>query len=418
MSITITHTNTQKQWQVDQFFTLGFDSLGITGLAPKHCRIEKQGDKVLVRDLRSPLGTKVNGTQVIEAYLNPGDQLELGQESFIIEFASQSKDNTPSLSSKGEALLKKLESKNPFWQSQVMRLPHISSNNFPVLILGPSGTGKEVLADTIHQLSCRRHGPLVKVNCSALSETLIESELFGHVKGSFTGAVADRKGAFESARGGTLFLDEIGDLPYGLQAKLLRALENNEIRPVGSDRVIKTDVRIIAATHKNLLEKIQLGEFRADLYYRLNVIQIHSPALIDRMEDFDTLLFSFCREYRVRFNPKAVEILRKHKWPGNIRELKNMVARAQAFYGNQSVDEAMLLPLLEQNPSAPSPAPAVVVSGSTNLSVIQQIEKEMIIKRLAANRGNQRQTARDLGMPKSTLHDRLKKYEIQVEAMR
>ncbi len=202
-----------------------------------------------------------------------------------------------------------------FGTKNCKNLGNVAKTDFPVLILGPSGTGKDVIAQALHQTSDRQ-GPFLSVNCSALSETLIESELFGHVKGSFTGAVNDRKGAFEAARGGTLFLDEIGDLSYNLQAKLLRALENGEIRAVGADRNTQTDVRIIAATHQNLGEKIREGSFRSDLYYRLNVVTVTPPALNLRMEDFEGLLYGFARSMRVRFSH------------GAIVSLKNILGRA------------------------------------------------------------------------------------------
>ncbi|WP_374032992.1 sigma 54-interacting transcriptional regulator [Bdellovibrio bacteriovorus] len=195
-----------------------------------------------------------------------------------------------------------IKSRNEVWNEELQTLSNVAKTEFPVLILGPSGTGKDVIAQALHENSLRDKGPFVSVNCSALSETLIESELFGHVKGSFTGAINDRKGAFEAARGGTLFLDEIGDLSYSLQAKLLRALENNEIRPVGADRNVRTDVRIIAATHQNLSEKIREGLFRSDLYFRLNVVSVAPPALALRMEDFEELLYTFARKMRVRFS--------------------------------------------------------------------------------------------------------------------
>ena len=173
---------------------------------------------------------------------------------------------------------------------------HYSKKNFPILLLGESGVGKEVIARYIHNKSSRRGKPFITINCSSLGESLIESELFGHIKGSFTGAICDRKGAFEVARYGTLFLDEIGDLAIHLQPKLLRALENQEIHPIGSDHNIKTDVRIIAATNKNLDALIEKGEFRSDLFFRLNVVQIKIPALRERMEDFEALLFNLSRE--------------------------------------------------------------------------------------------------------------------------
>jgi len=251
--------------------------------------------------------------------------------------------------------------------------------------------------------------PMVSVNCTALTETLVESELFGHVKGSFTGATCDRKGAFEAARRGTLFLDEIGDLSPAIQAKLLRALENNEIRPVGADYNIETDVRVIAATHQNLKKKIQSGLFRADLYYRLSVIVIHPPALSERMEDFEEILYAFAKKMRVCFSYMAIQKLKKHTWPGNIRELRNTVARASAFFPHIKIEESHVDKILDLL-SLESTGHTVESLGQ--LPVIKEIEKQMIIKQLSANLGNQRKTATDLGIPKSTLHDRLRNYNI------
>jgi DNA-binding NtrC family response regulator len=375
----------------------------IPTLDPRHARIEKRENDFIIRDLRSSTGTFLNGSRVIEAFLRDGDLIEVGPHHFTFSIRNDKDFKAPTKSLP--------KSKNPEWNSQLELLPQMSQTHFPILILGPSGSGKEVISEAIHKNSFRRNGPLVRVNCSALTETLIESELFGHVKGSFTGAIADRKGAFEAARGGTLFLDEMGDLPYGLQAKLLRALENNEIRPVGSDKTIKTDVRIIAATHKNLKQKIAEGEFRQDLYYRLNVIQISAPALNERMEDFEDLLFHFAREFRVRFSPACIEKLKRYSWPGNIRELKNTVARASVLFPNTSIEEFMLPRILD---SISPDEKYLKEKPSNDLSVIKEIERQMIIKRLAANAGNQRQTARDLGMPKSTLHDRIRVYNIDI----
>lgn len=371
-------------------------------LSDRHARIERRDQTFFIKDLRSNSGTFVNEVRVLEAELRAGQKIQVGNLEFLVI------ENEPVVSHTS-----KLSSKNPYWAKTLSSLENISQTEFPVLLLGPSGTGKDILAHEIHRLSSRNKGELISVNCSALTETLVESELFGHVKGSFTGAVADRKGAFESARGGTLFLDEIGDLPYSLQAKLLRALENNEIRPVGSDRTIKTNIRIIAATHQNLEEKIQIGQFRSDLFYRLNVIQLRPPAIRDRIEDFETLLIQFAKEYRVRFSIPAIVRLKKHDWPGNIREIKNLVARARALFPHEYIEldhvEQLLGKQIGEIPLINN------VSPSPQLPVIKELEKQMIIKRLAANRGNQRLTAYDLGMPKSTLHDRLKYYDINVK---
>jgi transcriptional regulator with GAF, ATPase, and Fis domain len=274
-----------------------------------------------------------------------------------------------------------------------------------------------VITAAIHKNSNRRESPLVSVNCSALTESLVESELFGHVKGSFTGAISDRKGAFEAARGGTLFLDEIGDLPLFLQPKLLRAIENKEIRPVGSDKIVATNVRIITATHKNLEKLVALGEFRSDLFFRVNVIRLNIPPLRKRMEDFDDLLHHFSKDDNVVFTSAAVAHMKLHQWPGNIRELKNTVARAGALYPHSRVESDYLKHLL----TLPAPPPKnqtktylqnLKLEAETQLPLLKEVEKEMIEARLLANGYNQRRTAAELGIPKSTLHDRIRAYSI------
>lgn len=389
------------------FMTLGKDvqcqyQLNVAEASDRHARIEKKDQAFLIRDLRSTSGTYVNDARIMEALLQHGDVIRIGSQEMIFMEKNEATTTFP------------MKSRNDVWNEELQALGNVAKTSFPVLILGPSGTGKDVIAQALHQTSPRSHGPFVSVNCSALSETLIESELFGHIKGSFTGAISDRKGAFEAARGGTLFLDEIGDLSYSLQAKLLRALENNEIRPVGADRNIKTDVRIIAATHQNLSDKIKEGSFRSDLYFRLNVITISPPSLQFRMEDFEELLYTFAKKMKVRFSYGAIARMKKHTWPGNIRELKNLVSRAAALYPCEQITENHIEKLLDRTLLASNEDK---VSG-VNTPVIKEIEKQMIIKRLSANRGNQRRTAQDLGMPKSTLHDRLKYYNIDISTFK
>ncbi|WII73470.1 sigma 54-interacting transcriptional regulator [Bdellovibrio sp. 22V] len=391
-----------KTLPVSEFMTLGKDpqcqiQLSGSQISDRHARIERKDHDFVIRDLRSLTGTYVNNARVMEAFLREGDIIRIGEQEFIFMEKNEEQASFP------------LKSRNEVWNSELQTLSNVAKTDFPVLILGPSGTGKDVIAQALHENSLRELGPFLSVNCSALSETLIESELFGHVKGSFTGAISDRKGAFEAARGGTLFLDEIGDLSYSLQAKLLRALENNEIRPVGADRNVKTDVRIIAATHQNLSEKIKEGTFRADLYFRLNVVTVAPPALEYRMEDFEDLLYGFARNMRVRFSFGAIARMKQHSWPGNIRELKNLVSRAAALYPKLQITEEHIEKLIDRT-LLERPDENV----TNNIPVIKEIEKQMIIKRLSANRGNQRRTAQDLGMPKSTLHDRLKYYNIDI----
>lgn len=360
----------------------------------KHCRIEKKGNKYILKDLQSKNGTFLNGEQILEAPLKAYDEIKVGNSVFKYRESLDLDSKIPK---------EFYESKNAKWKADLDKLPAYGASNMPVLILGPSGSGKEFVARSLHFNSSRAYGELVSLNCSAFNEQLIESELFGHLEGAFTGATKNRKGAFQQARGGTLLLDEIGDLPLALQPKLLRALENNEIRPVGSDKAIKIDVRIIASTHKNLFKKVQSGEFREDLFYRLHALTLNPPGLSERLEDFEDLLFFFARQYRVRFSPEAISRLKEHSWPGNIRELKNLVLRASVTHGTQGVQATDVEGLLgELNQSE--------VRIPKSKSVVKEFEKQMILEVLSANNGNQRQTAKELGMAKSTLHDKIKKY--------
>lgn len=390
-------SNKNQIFEVGDFLTIGrnpSNSLimedGFT--SQRHARIEKRGEDYVIKDLRSTNGTYLNETPVLEARLTQNDRVRIGETVYVFTCNAEPQNSS-------------LISKNPDWQRQLERLPVFASTNYTVLINGPSGSGKEMLAHAVHAMSPRKFSPFVAINCSALSEQLIESELFGHVKGAFTGADNDRRGAFEAARGGTLFLDEIGDLPLNLQPKLLRALENQEIRPVGSDRTIKTDVRIVTATHKNLYEKVLKKEFREDLFHRLNVCRISPPALIDRIEDFDTIFYNIARDLRVRFSFAAIEKLKDHNWPGNVRELKNVISRASAYYPGALVEDSAIPELIDR----PINTNAVSLD---NLPPLKEIEKELILKQLEKHQGNQRKAAEELKMPKSTLHDKLYHYNI------
>jgi DNA-binding NtrC family response regulator len=402
--LTIQLQTLRRTFEINEFVVVGRSADSETEMAVhdhfisnQHCRIEKRKDDFWVRDLRSRNGTFVNGTRISEALLRDGDQLRVGETEMIF---------TLERNGDGSDLL--LSSKNKNWQAQLDRLPLISRADLPVLVFGPSGSGKEIMARALHQFSHRAHGPFVSVNCSALTESLVESELFGHIKGSFTGAADDRKGAFISAKGGTLFLDEIGDLPPVLQPKLLRALENQEIKPVGSDRPVSINVRIISATHKDLGDMVRKGGFREDLFFRLNVLRMAVPSLHQRQEDFEDLIGLFGRRMRVSFSTEAIRRLKGYGWPGQVRELKNFVARASALFPSQELDGEMADSLFDMR------ATKGLSTVTTAKQKMQSFEVAMIKEKLVLNRGHIRNTAKALGLPKSTLYDRMKSYGIDV----
>lgn len=292
----------------------------------------------------------------------------------------------------------------------------VAPSEATVLIRGESGTGKELIAKAIHFASPRASGPLVKVNCAALPETLLESELFGHEKGAFTGAFVTRKGRFEVASGGTIFLDEIGDLPTHLQAKLLRVLQEREFERVGSSKPISIDVRILAATHRDLERLLKAGQFRDDLYYRLNVVTIVLPPLRERRQDLplfmDHLLRVFAEKNgkKIRgFTSEAREALLRYDYPGNVRELENIIERASVITRSDVIGRADL-PISIQEPE-------VEVSNSkTDLPVVvERLERRMIREALARSGGVQTRAAEQLGITERALRYKLKKYGFQGE---
>lgn len=396
-----------------EFLTLGRDVSNAVivhdpFVSTRHCRIERHQNKFILRDLRSRNGTFLNGSLISEAVLQPSDVITLGQTNILVQSKTVSYPKS------------NLQSKNTSWQQQINLLPAIAQSSFPVLLQGPTGSGKDILANEIHKLSERKYKKLITLNCSAFTSTLFESQLFGHLEGSFTGATKDRKGAFLEAHEGTLFLDEIGDLPLDLQPKLLRALENSEIIPVGSDKATKVNVRIIAASHKDLNQMVNEGLFREDLLYRLQTFTLKPPALSERMEDFDSLLFDLAKEYRIGFSHNAILEMKQKKWPGNIRQLKQTVQRASVLYKGRTVTPELLPMVMDESTETKSSKSLQDLinlrdkEAKSSPSILKQFEKEMILERLAANNGNQRQTARDLGIAKSTLNDRLKSYKNEI----
>jgi two-component system response regulator AtoC len=287
----------------------------------------------------------------------------------------------------------------------------ISGSDSTVLILGESGTGKELVATTIHYQSKRKDGPLIKVNCAALPEGLIEAELFGHEKGAFTGAVKKKQGRFELADGGTIFLDEVGDLPLSTQAKLLRVIQERTFERVGGTETIRVDVRIIGATNKNLQKEVENGTFREDLFYRLNVIPLLIPPLRERREDIPDLVEFFLKRFNARlsknarFSKEAMELLLEYDYPGNVRELENIVERVVTLSTGELIKkEDLPLPLItSQSSNYPS------LSEITN-----RAEREYIVRVLKLTGGNRTRAAEMLGISRKTLWEKLNAYGIEI----
>jgi len=286
----------------------------------------------------------------------------------------------------------------------------VAASDAVVLIQGESGTGKELIAQMIHQRSIRANKPFVVINCATLQEALLESELFGHVKGAFTGAVESRIGLFEVAEGGTLFLDEIGELAINTQAKLLRVFQSGEIRRVGDNKAVNVDTRIIAATHRDLAGEVKNGRFREDLYFRLNVITLSLPPLRDRLEDIPVLinyfLDNFCRNRQKKILlPEAMTAMTQYHWPGNVRELKNTIERLVVMTEGNSISIEDLPENIRLVSSTTAEGTEVILSG---------VEKKHILKVLHEKQGNKTLAAEALGISLKTLYNKLKVYHIDV----
>jgi two-component system NtrC family response regulator len=294
----------------------------------------------------------------------------------------------------------------------------VAQSKASVLITGPSGTGKELIAKAIHYESPRRDRPFISVNCGALTETLLESELFGHEKGAFTGAVALKKGRFELADGGTLFLDEVGDMPPPLQVKLLRVLQEMEFERVGGTKTLKVDVRVLSASNRNLKEDVSGGLFREDLYYRLNVIHIDVPPLWERLEDIRLLVNHFIEKYRkdegkdkIELSPEVWQALYAHRWPGNVRELENVIERAVVLNSGGLIELKDLPAEFSKNREELDIARFVPPDAPLQ-TVLEEVEEKMIRRALSQSHNVQSHAADRLGITKSLIQHKMKKYNI------
>lgn len=301
----------------------------------------------------------------------------------------------------------------------------VAQSDYTVLIRGESGTGKELVARTIHRLSGRAEKPLLTVNCPAIPDQLLESELFGHVKGAFTGADRDRKGIFVAASGGTLLMDEIGDISPAVQTKLLRALQEGEIRPVGSSRTIPVDVRILASTNQPLEERIRDNSFREDLYYRLNVLNLNVPALRERKEDVVVLARHFlaesCREMGVApkvMSPEAVAYLVTKPWPGNVRELQNFIRRLAVFSSGESLDMAHIRLIEGLENGGPGREPELTLYKDAKEKVVNDFTRAYVEELLARVRGNVSEAARRSGLSRVALQKILKRLDVDADGYR
>ncbi|MEI8346694.1 MAG: sigma-54 dependent transcriptional regulator [Pseudomonadota bacterium] len=299
------------------------------------------------------------------------------------------------------------------------RIKKVAMTNSTVLITGDSGTGKELVAQAIHNLSNRQSNNIISVNCGAIPSELLESELFGHVKGSFTGAISNRKGRFELADNGTIFLDEIGDMPLILQVKLLRVLQNRQIEPVGSTESIQVNVRIITATHRDLEKSVVDGNFREDLFYRLNVIPIKVPSLSERRDDIPLLISYFLSRFAsadgrnsIDFTDEALELLMTYNWPGNVRELENLIERLVILRGGSLIRPDDLPAKFFQNRPTKAMSEHLISLPDNGLDLkktISDIEDSLIAQALDKTSGNKNQASRLLQMNRTTLIEKMKK---------
>ncbi|WP_257458652.1 sigma 54-interacting transcriptional regulator [Archangium lipolyticum] len=374
-------------------------------ISSRHLKVTRRDGHFHVVDTNSTNGTWMGSVRVFEVQVGLPTTLRVGETDLILE---------PVTPARKELSFHGIIGNDPSVRQLTELIERVAPSSAAVTILGESGTGKELVARALHECSQRADKPFIPVNCAAISKELIESELFGHEKGSFTGAANAHKGAFEEADGGTLFLDEIGELPLDLQAKLLRALENGEIKRVGASRPMNVDVRVLAATNRDLLTAAREGRFREDLYYRLCVVPLHLPPLRNRRGDMLALAEHFLRTYSprgqtVRLTPAAVQRLQQHTWPGNIRELRNVVHRALLLRKGASIDASDLTFDQEVNRETGVSVPELP-PGMTLEQMLLKLERQIVEAALRRYGNNRERVARELGVARSTLFKRLKEW--------
>jgi two-component system response regulator HydG len=332
------------------------------------------------------------------------EHLQLKEENLLLKRNLSQQFDRQNIIGRSPAMAKLLET-----------VAQVAPSEATILITGESGTGKELIAGAIHFNSHRKEAPFIKINCAALTETLLESELFGHEKGAFTGADRRKEGCFVQAHGGSLFLDEVSEMPLTMQVKLLRVLQEREITRVGGEKVIPVDVRVITATNKDLLQLVKEGSFREDLYYRLNVVGLEIPPLRTREDDIPLLAQHFIEMFASKnkkeikaFTPKAMDSLLRYDWPGNVRELMNAVERGVVLAQSEYLDDTDLRIFHE---GSHENSGSVMLSHETPRP-LEEVEKETVLRTLESTGGNKSETARRLGITRKTLHKKLKKYGV------
>jgi transcriptional regulator with GAF, ATPase, and Fis domain len=379
-----------------------------------HFEIVRDAKGYLLRDLKSTNGTFLDGAEIKEAYIRAGSIIMAGAAELKFTPFEERIEILPS----DKEVLGPMTGRSTQMREIFGLIERIAPTDATVLIEGETGTGKDMIARTLHQLSRRAQGPFIVVDCGAVAGTLIESELFGHEKGAFTGATATRQGAFELASTGTVFLDELGELSLDLQPKLLRVIEQRELRRVGGSKTLKVDLRILAATRKDLRSEVEKGKFREDLYFRLNVVPIVAPPLRDRREDIPLMVEQFLQQLapdeEVALAEPTMAALMAHDWPGNVRELRNVIERAIALGSDPGSLVAPLgdRPLQSARTAIPTEFTAGLPFRDEKERWNEQFERRYLVWLLRRADGNISKAARDADMDRKYLHKLLKKYGI------